>query len=129
MGGARSLVTMKHVGVNVAADPLLSACNTGVNAGLVILAADDPSMFSSQNEQDSRNYAAFARVPMLEPADSAEAHEFAQRAFQISEDFDTPVMIREAMRIAHVQVRDDARICAWSQASRHRAHARARRVR
>ncbi len=103
MGGARSLVTMKHVGVNVAADPLLSACNTGVNAGLVILAADDPSMFSSQNEQDSRNYAAFARVTMLEPADSAEAHEFAQRAFQISEDFDTPVMIRESMRIAHTK--------------------------
>lgn len=103
MGGARSLVTMKHVGVNVAADPLLSACNTGVNAGLVILAADDPSMFSSQNEQDSRNYAAFARVPMLEPADSAEAHEFAKRAFQISEDFDTPVMIRESMRIAHTK--------------------------
>lgn len=103
MGGARSLVTMKHVGVNVAADPLLSACNTGVNAGLVILAADDPSMFSSQNEQDSRNYAAFARVPMLEPADSAEAHEFVQRAFQISEDFDTPVMIRESMRIAHTK--------------------------
>ena len=103
MGGARSLVTMKHVGVNVAADPLLSACNTGVNAGLVILAADDPSMFSSQNEQDSRNYAAFARVPMLEPADSAKAHEFAQRAFQISEDFDTPVMIRESMRIAHTK--------------------------
>lgn len=103
MGGARSLVTMKHVGVNVAADPLLSACNTGVNAGLVILAADDPSMFSSQNEQDSRNYAAFARVPMLEPANSAEAHEFVQHAFQISEDFDTPVMIRESMRIAHTK--------------------------
>ncbi len=103
MGGARSLATMKHVGVNVAADPLLSACNTGVNAGLVILAADDPSMFSSQNEQDSRNYAAFARIPMLEPADSAEAHEFVQRAFEISEDFDTPVMIRESMRIAHTK--------------------------
>lgn len=103
MGGARSLATMKHVGVNVAADPLLSACNTGVNAGLVILAADDPSMFSSQNEQDSRNYAAFARVPMLEPANSAEAHEFVQCAFRISEDFDTPVMIRESMRIAHTK--------------------------
>ena len=103
MGGARSLATMKHVGVNVAADPLLSACNTGVNAGLVILAADDPSMFSSQNEQDSRNYAAFARVPMLEPADSAEAYEFIQRAFEISEEFDTPVMIRESMRIAHTK--------------------------
>lgn len=103
MGGARSLVTMKHVGVNVAADPLMSVCNTGVNAGLVILAADDPSMFSSQNEQDSRNYAAFARVPMLEPADSAEAHAFVQLAFQLSEDFDTPVMIRETMRIAHTK--------------------------
>ena len=103
MGGARSLVTMKHVGVNVAADPLMSVCNTGVNGGLVILAADDPSMFSSQNEQDSRNYAAFARVPMLEPADSAEALSFAKRAFDISEQFDTPVMIRESMRIAHTK--------------------------
>jgi indolepyruvate ferredoxin oxidoreductase alpha subunit len=103
MGGARSLVTMKHVGVNVAADPLMSVCNTGVNAGLVVLAADDPSMFSSQNEQDSRNYAAFARIPMLEPADSAEAHAFVQLAFQISEDFDTPVMLRESMRIAHTK--------------------------
>lgn len=103
MGGARSLVTMKHVGVNVAADPLLSVCNTGVNAGLVILAADDPSMFSSQNEQDSRNYAAFACVPMLEPADSQEAHDFARDAFDISERFDVPVMIRESMRIAHTK--------------------------
>lgn len=103
MGGARSLVTMKHVGVNVAADPLLSACNTGVNAGLVILAADDPSMFSSQNEQDSRNYAAFAQIPMLEPADSQEAFDFVALAFEISERFDTPVMIRESMRIAHTK--------------------------
>lgn len=103
IGGARSLVTMKHVGVNVAADPLLSACNTGVNAGLVILAADDPSMFSSQNEQDSRNYAAFAQVPMLEPADSQEALEFVKLAFDISERLDTPVMIRESMRIAHTK--------------------------
>lgn len=103
MGGARSLVTMKHVGVNVAADPLMSVCNTGVNGGLVILAADDPSMFSSQNEQDSRNYAAFARVPMLEPADSSEVYEFTQRAFEISEQFDTPVMLRESMRIAHTK--------------------------
>lgn len=109
MGGARSLVTMKHVGVNVAADPLLSACNTGVNAGLVILTADDPSMFSSQNEQDSRNYAAFACVPMLEPADSLEAYEFVQRAFDISEEFDTPVMIRESMRIAHTKSVVDVR--------------------
>ena len=103
MGGARSLVTMKHVGVNVAADPLMSVCNTGVNGGLVLLAADDPSMFSSQNEQDSRNYAAFARIPMLEPADSQEAFEFVQRAFEISEQFDCPVMLRESMRIAHTK--------------------------
>ncbi len=103
MGGVRSLVTMKHVGVNVAADPLMSACNAGVNAGLVILAADDPSIYSSQNEQDSRNYAAFARVPMLEPADSEEVYEFMQRAFDISETFDVPVMLRETVRIAHTK--------------------------
>ncbi len=103
MGGVRALVTMKHVGVNVAADPLLSACNTGVNGGLVILAADDPSCYSSQNEQDSRNYAAFARVPMLEPSDSEEARAFCARAFQISEDFDVPVMLRETVRIAHTK--------------------------
>ncbi len=103
VGGKRALVTMKHVGVNVAADPLMSISPAGVNGGLVILAADDPSMYSSQNEQDSRNYAAFARVPMLEPSDSAEAHAFVQQAFQISEDFDTPVMIRETVRIAHTK--------------------------
>lgn len=103
MGGIRALVTMKHVGVNVAADPLMSVCNAGVNAGLVLLAADDPSIYSSQNEQDSRNYAAFARVPMLEPADSAEAHKFVQRAFELSERFDVPVMLRETVRIAHTK--------------------------
>ena len=103
MGGVRALCTMKHVGVNVAADPLMSVCNTGVNAGLVILAADDPSIYSSQNEQDSRNYAAFARIPMLEPADSAEAHAFVQRAFELSEEYDTPVMLRETVRIAHTK--------------------------
>ncbi len=103
MGGVRALVTMKHVGVNVAADPLMSVCNAGVGAGLVVLAADDPSCYSSQNEQDSRNYAAFARVPMLEPADSAEAREFTLRAFDISETFDVPVMVRETMRIAHTK--------------------------
>ena len=103
MGGVRALATMKHVGVNVAADPLLSACNTGVNAGLVLLAADDPSCFSSQNEQDSRNYAAFARVPMLEPSDSSEALAFVKRAFEISEEFDTPCMLRETVRIAHTK--------------------------
>ncbi len=103
MGGVRALVTMKHVGVNVAADPLMSVCNAGVNGGLVLLAADDPSIYSSQNEQDSRNYAAFARVPMLEPSDSAEAHAFVKRAFEISERFDVPVMLRETVRIAHTK--------------------------
>ena len=103
IGGVRALVTMKHVGVNVAADPLLSVCNTGINAGLVILAADDPSMYSSQNEQDSRNYAAFARIPCFEPADSEEAFEFTKLAFDISEEFDTPCMIRETVRIAHTK--------------------------
>lgn len=103
VGGARSLVTMKHVGVNVAADPLMSACNTGVNAGLVILAADDPSCYSSQNEQDSRFYADFARIPCLEPADSEEALELTRAAFELSERFDAPVMLHETMRIAHTR--------------------------
>lgn len=103
MGGVRTLVTMKHVGVNVAADPLMSAANTGVNAGLVLLAADDPSCYSSQNEQDSRHYAAFGRIPCLDPADSQEAYEMAQAAFEISERFDTLVMLRESMRIAHTK--------------------------
>lgn len=103
IGGARALVTMKHVGVNVAADPLMSACNTGVNAGLVILAADDPSCYSSQNEQDSRFYAAFARIPCLDAADSAECYEYARAAFELSERFDTPVMLHETMRIAHTR--------------------------
>ena len=101
MGGVRSLVTMKHVGVNVAADPFMSAANTGVNAGLVLLAADDPSCYSSQNEQDSRHYAAFGRVPCLDPSDSQEAYEMAKAAFEISEKFDTLVMLHETMRIAH----------------------------
>ncbi len=103
LGGVRSLVTMKHVGVNVAADPFMSAANTGVNAGLVLLAADDPSCYSSQNEQDSRHYAAFGRVPCLDPADSQEAYEMTQAAFELSERFDTLVMLRETMRIAHTK--------------------------
>ena len=103
IGGVRSLVTMKHVGVNVAADPLMSACNTGVNAGLVLLAADDPSCYSSQNEQDSRFYAAFARIPCLSAADSAEAYGMCRDAFELSERFDTPVMLHETMRIAHTR--------------------------
>lgn len=103
LGGIRSLAAMKHVGVNVAADPFMSVSNTGVNAGLVLLAADDPSCYSSQNEQDSRNYAAFARIPCLDPSDSQEAYEMARAAFEISERFDTIVMLRETMRVAHTR--------------------------
>lgn len=103
IAGKRALCTMKHVGVNVAADPLMTASYTGVNGGLVILAADDPGIYSSQNEQDSHNYAAFARVPMLDPSDSSEAYRFVQRAFKISETMDTPVMLRSTVRISHTK--------------------------
>ena len=99
--GVRALVTMKHVGLNVAADPLFTAAYTGVNGGLVVVVADDPGMHSSQNEQDSRNYARAAKVPMLEPSDSAEAYEMAAAAFEISERFDTPVLLRSTTRISH----------------------------
>ena len=100
-GGARALACMKHVGVNVAADPLFTLSYTGVRGGLVLVAADDPEMHSSQNEQDSRNYAKFAKVPMLEPADSHECKEFTRLAFELSEQFDTPVMLRSVTRISH----------------------------
>ena len=101
--GARSACAMKHVGLNVAADPLFTLSYTGVNGGLVIFVADDPAMHSSQNEQDSRHYAIAAKVPMLEPADSAEAKDFVKAAFALSEDYDTPVIIRMCTRIAHSQ--------------------------
>lgn len=100
-GGARALACMKHVGVNVAADPLFTASYTGVKAGLVLVVADDPEMHSSQDEQDSRHYARFAKVPMLEPADSQECKEFTRLAFELSEQFDTPVMLRSCTRISH----------------------------
>ncbi|HEX9080576.1 MAG TPA: indolepyruvate ferredoxin oxidoreductase subunit alpha [Desulfuromonadaceae bacterium] len=100
-GGARALVTMKHVGVNVAADPLFTLSYTGVGGGLVLVTADDPEMHSSQNEQDNRNYAKFAKVPMLEPSDSRECKEFTRLAFQLSEQYDTPVMLRTTTRISH----------------------------
>jgi len=99
--GKRAIVSMKHVGLNVAADPLFTISYTGVNAGLVIVTADDPGMFSSQNEQDNRNYAKFAKIPMLEPSDSQEAKDFTKQAFEISEKFDTPVLVRVTTRIAH----------------------------
>lgn len=101
--GARVLVTMKHVGVNVCADPLFTAAYTGVNGGLVLLAADDPGMFSSQNEQDSRYYAMASLLPMLEPADSSEALHFTKSAYELSEAFDTPFMIRSTVRISHTK--------------------------
>lgn len=101
MGGARSLCCMKHVGVNVAADPLFTAAYTGVSGGLVIVAADDPGMHSSQNEQDSRYYARSAHIPMLEPADSDECLAYTRRAFELSEAYDTPVFLRLVTRIAH----------------------------
>ena len=103
LAGARSACCMKHVGLNVAADPLFTLSYTGVNGGLVICVADDPGMHSSQNEQDSRHYAIGAKVPMLEPSDSSEAKEFAKAAFEISEKFDTPVILRMCTRIAHSQ--------------------------
>jgi indolepyruvate ferredoxin oxidoreductase alpha subunit len=101
IGGARTLVAMKHVGVNVAADPLMTFAYTGVNGGFILVSADDPSMHSSQNEQDNRRFAAFARIPMLEPSDSAEAKDFVGAALEISETFDAPVMLRITTRTAH----------------------------
>ncbi|WP_139653042.1 thiamine pyrophosphate-dependent enzyme [Raoultibacter phocaeensis] len=101
--GARVLATMKHVGVNVAADPLFTAAYTGVSGGVVILAADDPGMHSSQNEQDSRFYALAARMPMLEPSDSAEALAYTREAYDLSERFDVPFLIRSTVRISHTK--------------------------
>jgi len=101
LGGVRSLVAMKHVGLNVAADPLFTSSYTGVNGGFVIISADDPGMHSSQNEQDNRNYAKFAKIPCLEPADSQEAKDFVGLAFDISERYDTPVLLRSTTRLSH----------------------------
>ncbi|MBE5788093.1 MAG: indolepyruvate ferredoxin oxidoreductase subunit alpha [Clostridiales bacterium] len=103
LAGMRSACAMKHVGLNVAADPLFTLSYTGVTGGMVVCVADDPSMHSSQNEQDSRHYAIAAKVPMLEPSDSAEAYTFARSAFELSEKYDTPVLLRMCTRIAHSQ--------------------------
>ena len=103
IGGARSFCAMKHVGLNVAADPLFTASYTGVNGGMVIGVADDPSMHSSQNEQDSRHYAIAAKLPMLEPSDSEECRDFAKLGYALSEQFDTPVLLRLSTRISHSQ--------------------------
>ena len=103
LAGKRSFCAMKHVGLNVAADPLFTIAYTGVNGGMIIAVADDPGMHSSQNEQDSRHYAIASKVPMLEPADSQESIDFVKEAFEISEKFDTPVFIKMCTRVAHSQ--------------------------
>ncbi len=101
IGGARALVTMKHVGLNVAADPLMTFAYTGVNGGFVVVSADDPEMHSSQNEQDNRIFARFANIPFLEPSDSQESKDMLVAAYEISERYDTPVMLRMTTRISH----------------------------
>ncbi len=103
LAGVRAMSCMKHVGLNVAADPLFTAAYTGVNGGLVVVVADDPGMHSSQNEQDSRHYARAAKLPLLEPADSQECQDFVLKAFDLSEAFDTPVLIRLTTRVAHTR--------------------------
>lgn len=99
--GVRAMVSMKHVGLNVAADPFFSAATTGISGGLVVMSCDDPGQHSSQNEQDNRHYARFAKVPMLEPSDSQEAYELMVLAFDMSEQFDTPVIMHSTTRISH----------------------------
>ncbi len=103
LAGKRSFCGMKHVGLNVAADPLFTIAYTGVNAGMIIAVADDAGMHSSQNEQDSRHYARSAKLPMLEPADSAEALAFTKAAYELSERFDTPVLLKMCTRVSHSQ--------------------------
>ena len=103
IAGARSFCGMKHVGLNVAADPLYTVSYTGVNGGLVIAVADDPGMHSSQNEQDSRHHAIASKVLMLEPSDSAECKDFVVEGFKLSEEFDTPVIVRLSTRVSHSQ--------------------------
>ena len=108
--GKRSMVCMKHVGLNVAADAFMNSAITGVNGGLVVVVADDPSMHSSQNEQDSRYYGKFAQIPVFEPSNQQEAYDIAQEAFELSEKYKIPVMIRLTTRLSHsrssVQTKD-----------------------
>jgi indolepyruvate ferredoxin oxidoreductase alpha subunit len=101
IAGGRTFAAMKHVGLNVAADPLFTFAYTGVNGGMVIITADEPGHHSSQNEQDNRNYAKFAKIPMLEPADSQECKDMMKTAFDISEEYDTPVLLRMTTRVCH----------------------------
>ncbi|MFC1614206.1 indolepyruvate ferredoxin oxidoreductase subunit alpha, partial [Gemmatimonadota bacterium] len=101
LGGIRTLVTMKHVGLNVAADPLMTLAYTGVRGGMIVITADDPSMHSSQNEQDNRNYARFAKLPLFEPADSEEVRQYLREAYALSERFELPVLFRMTTRLCH----------------------------
>ena len=103
IAGSRSFCGMKHVGLNVAADPLYTASYTGVNGGMVIAVADDPGMHSSQNEQDSRHHAIASKVLMVEPSDSAECKDFVKTSFELSEEYDVPVIVRMCTRVAHSQ--------------------------
>ena len=103
IAGARAFCAMKHVGLNVAADPLFTTAYTGVGGGMVAAVADDPGMHSSQNEQDSRRYAVAAKLPMLEPADSQECADYTEAAFRLSEEYDTPVLLRLSTRVSHSQ--------------------------
>jgi indolepyruvate ferredoxin oxidoreductase, alpha subunit len=111
-GGSRAIAVMKHVGLNVAADPFMTLSYTGVNGGLVLVVCDDPAMHSSQNEQDTRNYAKFGKVPCVEPSDSQEAKDLMGAALSISEEFDTPVILRSSTRVSHsmslVELKDRA---------------------
>ena len=101
MAGARALTAMKHVGLNVAMDPLMTFTYVGATGGMVVCVADDPGMHSSQNEQDNRNLAKFARAPMLEPSDSQEAYDMVQAAFEISEKYEVPCFLRLTTRTSH----------------------------
>lgn len=103
LAGVRSMACMKHVGLNVAADPLYSVSYMGVNGGLVLVVADDPGLYSSQNEQDTRMVARAAQIPVIEPSDSAEAERFFKTAFELSEQFDRPFIFRTTTRLAHSQ--------------------------
>ncbi|MEF9919447.1 MAG: indolepyruvate ferredoxin oxidoreductase subunit alpha, partial [Eubacterium sp.] len=101
IAGARTLCCMKHVGVNVAADPLFTFAYTGVNGGMILISADEPGMHSSQNEQDNRNYAKFAKIALFEPSTSQEAKDMIKEAYKISEEYDTPVLYRVTTRLCH----------------------------
>ena len=107
--GVRAMASMKQVGLNVASDPFMAASTTGIDGGLVVICADDPGAHSSQGEQDNRHYASLAKVPVLEPGDSQEAYDFMAHAFDLSEQFDTPVMVRTTTRISHSKTVVDVR--------------------